>query len=126
MEKTIRHTTRQLYVPLSTEDKDDQVKNMLETIKAKAESQLKIGGYQEAIKLQKANIEVYEESIKDSAFKIEHGVLQDVPCKTIFNWEDKNVIVIRKDTYDTVENRDMTPYDKPELTDELYEADKVV
>lgn len=125
MEKMVRHITRSLFVPLLPEEKEEEVKSMLELIKLKQKASDKIAGYQEAIKLQKSEIEVCENNIKDSARKIENGVLQDVPCKMILNWEEKHITTFRKDTYVVVEDRDMTDYDKPELTDEQYESENV-
>lgn len=125
MEKMVRHITRSLFVPLLPEEKEEEVTQMLDLIKSKQKAADKIAGYQEAIKLQKSEIDVCENNIKDSARKIEHGVLQDVPCKMILNWEEKHVTVFRKDTYVVVEDRDMTNYDKPELTDEQYEPEQV-
>jgi hypothetical protein len=125
MEKMVRHITRSLFVPLLPEEKETEVKTMLDLIKFKQTAADKIAGYQEAIKLQKAEVEVCENSIKDSARKIEHGVLQDVPCKMILNWEEQHVTVFRKDTFEVVDDREMTNYDKPELTDEQYEPDAV-
>ncbi len=122
MEKMVRHITRSLYVPLVPSERDDEVNNMLELIKANHDAQDKISALQEAIKLQKANVKVFEESIQDSARKLKYGVLSDVPCKMILDWPDKNITVIRKDIWDTVESREMTEYDKPELTDEMYDT----
>jgi translation initiation factor 2B subunit (eIF-2B alpha/beta/delta family) len=125
MQKSIRHTSRQLFVPLTPEQKEDQVKDMLDILQAKNEVEYKIDGLKDQIKKHNANLETLEENLKDTAHKIKHGILSDVPCKTILDWIDKHITVFRKDTFEVVEDRDMTENDHPLITDEVEETETV-
>ena len=122
MVKSIRHVSKSLYVPLSPERRSEEVENMLETLQAKDECQLKIDGMQDTIKRSKANIVTLDEELGDSARRLKHGELKEVPCKVIIDWNAKSVITIRKDTYEVIEDRELKETDTPMVTDEVEET----
>jgi hypothetical protein len=122
MEKTIRAGTRQLYIPLTREEKDVQVKEMLASMDASDQCEIDISRLQESVKLKKGNIDLLNESINVCAGKIKYGVLKPVKCESIYDWEGKKVTVTRLDTKEVIEEREMTEDDKPLLTDKKNES----
>ena len=124
MQNSIRHIERSLFVPLTSDEKEDEVKNLLSIIDGIKATENKIEALKSAAKLQKENLDVLLENMKDSSNKIKHGTLQQVPCKMDLYWHNKVVTVTRKDTFEIVEEREMNENDKPMLTDEIEEPRK--
>lgn len=119
MSTTVRNIERQLFVPLTTEERATEVVNLLDSLKARQDAEDETDTLKERIKFIKSNIDIHNESISTSAFKIKNGQKIGVPCKMELNWDDALVTTMRLDTFEIIDERNMNSDDKPQVTDEL-------
>jgi hypothetical protein len=116
--KTVRHNSKNLFVPLSTDEIGQEVERIISCVESIADYESKIDTMKESIKMYKENIDILSAEIKTSSVLLRAGKTIDVPCKTVFDWDLNRVQVFRKDTWECIDDREMTSSDKPEITDE--------
>ena len=120
--KTYRFVKKDLYVPLTYDEKREAVDELTDCITSKGEIKRKLEGLQEMVKTCKANITTLDDQIENVSFKIKKGSLKPVDCKMILNHDEKIVYTYRLDTMEVVADREMTE-DDIELTDQPYEEE---
>ena len=121
MQKSTRHISKKLYVHLDSVEREQKIAAMLNAMQSLEETENKIQALKDSAKAHNVTVEYLKEQIAGDRMAIKHGKLVDVPVKILFDWQDRRVTVIRKDTWEIIEERDMTENDKPELTDDIEE-----
>ncbi len=110
----IRSNQKKLYVKLMGEERENAVSDLTHSINRKRDIEDKKKAQD---KIWSDQIKAEDSYIYNAGEKLEDGVLRDVDCKEFIFWKKGKVIVVRTDTGEIIQERDITSNDQPQTTD---------